>query len=397
VSAETVAELARDWADAVAGTGDAQAQWQVEEGGGWTWQPDGVVVEPGGWDWSGLGWRQCAGATLTDLGNFIIEITVSGTADAAGLSLGPYKDFLVAVNPTTGPRRLQLEVDVAARRWAFRADGQLVGRSWWDAAVRTVEDLLDGRLTLKAHRPERVLFQDLAVHRFEASCRLSVVVACYRFLQRLRLVLRNWCHQELPSGSFEVIVINPHSPDGTHEHLAAVARSYPQVRIRELVVQADRALNKGAMINCAVEATRSDWIWLTDADCLFSPASGAIVMDQLDGDPDRLLFGQRRHLTASQTDDLLSGRLDSVRQFDTLAANPSPRPPDHSPWGYTQIVHRSTLDRLRYTEEFNHFAHSDLAFIEDCRRLGLSFQPVDRLVCLHLHHPFAWYGTSLFL
>jgi hypothetical protein len=146
-----------------------------------------------------------------------------------------------------------------------------------------------------------------------------------------------------------------------------------------------------------VEVSRGGWIWLTDADCLFAPGSGAIVMDQLDGGSDRLLFGQRRYLTSSQTDDLLSGRLDAIRHFDTLAANPSPRAPDHSPWGYTQIVHRSTLDRLRYSEEFNHFAHSDLTFIEDCRRIGLSFQPVDGLVCLHLHHPFAWYGTSLFL
>jgi hypothetical protein len=390
-------QLARGWADAVAGDEDARAQWQVDEGGGWAWQPDGVALEPSGWDWSSLGWRQCAATTLTDLGNFLVEVTVSGTADAAGLSLGPYKDFLVAVNPATGPRRLQLEVDASASCWTFRADGQLIGRNWWDSAVHTVDDLVNGMLTVKAYRPARVLFQDLTVHRFEASCRLSVVVACYRFLQRLRVVLRNWCSQELPSGSYEVIVINPHSPDGTHEHLAAVARSYPHVRIRELVVHADRAMNKGAMINQAVQASRGAWVWLTDADCLFAPTSGPVVMDHLDGDPGRLLFGQRRHLTSGQTDDLLSGRLDSVRHFDALCAGPSARAPDHSPWGYTQIVHRSTLDRLRYREDFDHFAHSDLAFVEDCRREGVSFQPINGLVCLHLQHPFAWYGTNLFL
>jgi Glycosyl transferase family 2 len=392
-----VPELASSWADAVAGDQDAQAQWRIDEGGGWAWQSDGVALERGSWDWPALGWRRCGPAALTELRNFLVEVTVSGTADAAGLSLGPYKDFLVAVNPATGPRRIQLEVDAAAGCWTFRADGQLVERNWWDSAVRTVDDLVSGMLTLKAHRPERVLFQDLTVQTFEASCRLSVVVACYRFLQRLRVALRNWCHQELPTGSYEIIVINPHSPDGTHEHLAAVARSYPHIRIRELVVHADRAMNKGAMINAAVAASRGTWIWLTDADCLFAPNSGAIVMDHLDGDPDRLLFAQRRYLTPSQTDDLLSGRLDSIGEFDVLSANPSPRAPDHSPWGYTQIVHRSTMDRLRYREEYNHFAHSDLAFVEDCRRMGLNFQPVNGLVCLHLHHPFAWYGTNLFL
>jgi glycosyl transferase family 2 len=391
------AQLERQWGAAVADDGDARAQWQVDEGDGWSWQPEGVLLEASGRDWSGLGWRQGTAATLTELRNFVVEVTVTGTADAAGLSFGPYRDFLVSVNPATGPRRLQLEVDAAAGCWTFRADGRLLGRNWWDSGVQSVEDLVGGRLTLKGHRPERVLFRDLAIHRFEASCRLSVVVACYRFLQRLRVTLRNWCHQELPTGSYEVIVINPDSPDGTHEHLAAVARSYPQVRIRELAVHADQATNKGAMINRAVETSRGSWVWLTDADCLFSASSAATVMDRLDDDPDRLLFAQRRHLTPTQTDGLLSGRHDGLRQFDELSANASPQAPDHAPWGYTQIVHRSILHRLRYREEFNHFAHSDLAFVDDCRSAGVNFQPIDDLTCLHLHHPFAWYGTNVFL
>ena len=92
----------------------------------------------------------------------------------------------------------------------------------------------------------------------ENSCRLSVIMTCFRFLQRLKLALRNWCHQDqdLPFGAFEVLIVNPESPDGTHEHLATVARSFPHIRVHEIAVGADLSTNKGAMINRAFEASR---------------------------------------------------------------------------------------------------------------------------------------------
>jgi hypothetical protein len=132
-------------------------------------------------------------------------------------------------------------------------------------------DLFAGVLTLKARWPEEVAFSDLAVQRFACSCRLSVIVICYRYLQRLRIVLRNWCTQRPLPGSWEILVVNPQSPDGTSEHLAAVARSYPHVRVREIAVSAALATNKGAMINRALDLVRGDWIWLTDADCCSVP------------------------------------------------------------------------------------------------------------------------------
>jgi hypothetical protein len=394
-----VPELNKEWAATLAGDGEAQARWWVDEGGGaWGWQPDGVVLEGDGPGWSALGWRRCDAATLTGLQNFLVEVTVSGTAQAAGLSFGPYKDFLVPLHSDAEPRRLQLEVDAASGCWVFRADGQLIlERRWWDRGVNSVADILSGVLTMKALSPEHVVFRDLSFTVFQASCQLTVVMVCHRFLHRLRISLRNWCHQQSPTGSYEVLVVNPQSPDGTGEHLAAVARSYPNLRIRELTVDHHGTVNKGSMINHAVRASRGAWIWLTDADCVFGPSSSAIVMSRLGGDTSRLLFGQRRFLTCSQTDTLLSGQADGLSQFDALCANSSPRPPDHTPWGYTQIVHRSTIETLGYPEEFNHFAHNDLVFVENCRRAGIKIEPVDGLFCLHLDHPFAWYGTDHFL
>lgn len=387
-----------EWARAIDGDQQARAQWEVVDGGGeWSWKDDGVGVRRTGPEWlalRSLGWG--AGAMRRPK-NFVVELTISGKAEAAGLSFGGFKDFLANVDTHTGPRHLQLEVDLDAGRWAFRVDGRLQKRCWWDVAVSSVEDILTGDLRLKVRYAEEVQFRDLAIHALEASCRLSVIVTCHRFLQRLRLSLRNWCHQDLPSGEYEVLVVNPQSPDGTHEHLAAVSRSYPHIRLREISVDNDLAMNKGAMINRALAMSRGEWIWLTDADCLFGPECAAKVLQEVSGRPNHLFFGERRFLTTAQTDALLSGRLDPLREFDDLAVAAVARQPETYQWGYTQIVHRSTLERLPYGEEHNHFAHSDGIFAEACKRNGVMPRRIEGLFCLHLDHPFAWYGSDMFL
>jgi hypothetical protein len=389
--------LVSEWQRALAGEQEVQALWQIVEGGEWRWRHDGLRVRRNASEWLGLGWEGWSGELAMQLGNFMIEVTVSGKAEAAGLSFGPYKDFLAPLAAPDVPRRLQLEVDVGTGCWAFRVDGQLMPRCWWDSAAGSVTDLINGKLTLKAKQVEEVVFRDLTMRLFNASCQLSVIMTCYRFLQRLRLSLRNWCCQESPSGAYELLVVNPRSPDGTHEHLAAVARSYPHVRVREIPVSAALAMNKGAMINQAAQSCRGEWVWLTDADCLFPPNSVAEALKQVAGRPQHLFYGQRRYLTATMTDALLTGRVDGLHEFDELARAQSPRAPENAPWGYTQIVHRSTFTRVRYREDLNHFAHSDGIFTQDCLRHGITPRQIEGLFCLHLDHPFSWYGTDAFL
>jgi glycosyltransferase involved in cell wall biosynthesis len=271
-----------------------------------------------------------------------------------------------------------------------------MNRSWWDAKVRSVEDLLNGTLTLKAKNAETVLFQNLSLHPLLAVCRLSVIMTCFRFVQRLRLALRNWCHQDLPSSAFEVLIVNPESPDGTHELLAAVARGFPHIRVREIAVGADLHTNKGAMINRAFEASRGEWIWLTDADCLFATGSAARVLQQVQGQEQHLFYGQRRRLFPAQTDALLAGRADGLHDFAQLANEPNLRR-ENGPWGFTQIVHRPVFEQIRYSEGVNHYARTDDIFVDDCRKHQISPKQVEGLFCLHIEHPFAWYGTKYFL
>jgi hypothetical protein len=388
--------LGSAWTRALNGDESARREWINEDRGRWSWQGDGPRIKRGDGEWYSLRWNLCDPAALAQLGRFVVAVTVQGNAQAAGLSFGPFRDFLAPA--VAQPTRLQLEVDAIAGSWRFRIDGRLAEPAWWNSAVTRVADICGHTLTLKVRHPEDVVFRDLAFHTFGESCRVSVIITCNRFVQRLRHALRSWCHQSCPSGLHEVIVVNPASADGTHEHLRSVARSYPDVRIAELTVAAKLSTNKGAMINSAIPFSRGEWIWLTDADCVFPAHAVALALDYAANHRNRLLFGQRRYLTPSRTDEILAGRVDTLATFDSLSEGDSGgRPHENAPWGYTQIVHRSFFDRSRYPESFTHYAHGDSHFIEICKSRGLLPEQVPGMFCLHLDHPFAWFGNSEFL
>jgi hypothetical protein len=344
---------------------------------------------------SGGEWSEVVIGALPKSRNSLVEVSMCGAAEAAGISFGSYKDFLAPVARHMGERRLQVEIDADARRWTFRADGVLMGREWWDGAVRTVDDLIDTTLTLKSHNTDEVVFRDLTIRSFESSCRVSVVMTCCRFAQRLRVALASWCRQRVPSGTIEIIVVNPESPDGTHQVMASMAAAYPEVRLREFCVAGTRARNKGWMLNRGSEASVGEWVWFTDADCVF-PDDAVARLLAAQFTPSSLGYGERRHLAKVTTDVVLAGRIDPTLEFDRLA-DQSRGVADIYPWGFTQILHRSQLERIRYREDVDNFAGSDGAFIEDCRKAGLHEVRLDGLRCLHLAHPFAWYGTNHFL
>src|SRR5689334_22154301 len=98
--------LTAGWRRALAGDASARAAWRTAEGGGWSWRRDGALLQGGG-EWSALRWEQCGATALRALRFFTVEVTVGGSARAAGISFGPYKDFLVALRPGA-ERRLRL-------------------------------------------------------------------------------------------------------------------------------------------------------------------------------------------------------------------------------------------------------------------------------------------------
>jgi len=387
--------LGDDWAQALMGDPSAQSQWDNPDSGNWCWRNDGLWLRSGGSEWYNLVWSHSNSSLMRKLEKFVVAITVQGSGQSAGLSFGHFRDFLADVG--SRPKRLQLEVDASAGQWRFRIDGQLTGPAWWNSAITSSNDILDNALILKARWPQELVFQDFTLHVFRKSCRVSIVITCNRFLQRLRVALRNWCHQDVPSGTHEVLVVNPGSPDGTHEYLRSVAQSYPEMRICEVAVAPELASNKGAMINAAIPFCQGAWIWFTDADCVFPTNAVEIAMNYAITRNRRILYGERRYLTSTRTDELLSGRTDGLGSFDVLACDAGPRGADSAPWGYTQIVHRTTFQRLRYPETFDHFAHGDNHFVQMCKSRKVLPERVPGLFCLHLDHPFAWYGNHEFL
>jgi hypothetical protein len=366
------------------------------EGGVYQWRGEQLALSSAGHEWAAAAIHAPWPDLLPGSRNLLIQLFATGEAELAGLSFGPFRDFLTPLsNSPKLTHCLQLELDRSAGFWTFRVDGVLQSRQWWDTAIGGVEDIFNGPLTLKAKRPREVMFHTLTLRAFEGPSRLSVVMTCHRFLQRLRVTLRNWCLQDVPTGMIEVFVVNPESPDGLHEHLAAVSTAFPHVRFRQIVVPASMARNKGSMINRAVRAARGEWIWLTDSDCLFDKNAAATALTWTQSRPRRLLFCERRFLSHENTQALLAGSLDSSADFRRLTAESMMA--EAAPYGYTQIVPRVALMRWPYREDLNHYADSDLTFLEKCRRNQVKPVRIDGLTCLHLAHPFAWYGTAVFL
>lgn len=368
------------------------SDWIADQADRWSTQENSARVRRGSAEWTEL----CG--TLSLLGDVdpgadvLLEAVVSGRGDAAGMSFGAYKDFLVPLAAADQRYLLQLDLGRSAP-WRFCINGRLQEAAWWNSEARKPDDLWLHPLRLKARHPDDVWFEEVALLPFAAPPMISVVMTSNRFAQRLRMALACWARQEVDRGSFEVIVVNPASPDATAAVVAAAAWSFPHLRLTELAVEADIGRNKGAQINRAARLARGRWVLLTDADCLFPPTTMARIMREISSGQPRLLFGERRHLSMRHAHAILAGAL---QPFENGLME-APTHSDRSPFGYTQIVPRSVLHSVRYRETINHFAHTDEIFVGDCARRGIRATLLDGLACLHLTHPFSWYGTNEFL
>ncbi len=370
--------------------------WTTDHPRHWSGAGAGVRVRATADEWTEL---RCPSSLLERIapdGHALVETIVSGKAGAAGLSFGHFKDFLIELPHDDRTHLLQLEIERGAG-WRLRIDGCLREPGWWTSAAAGADDLWGHELRLKVRYAQNVLFEELSLLPLAAAPEVSVLITCNRFGQRLRAALRAWSRQEAEPGSFEVIVANPASADATHAIIAAAAASFPQARIAELELDPSSGRNKGAMINRAARWARGSWVLLTDADCLFLPSTIRLLREAGASGRWDLRFGERHHLSLRQTQAVLAGAIDQAETALYEAALSSARPPERSPHGYAQFVPRSLLQAVRYSEAVNHFAHTDQIFVADCLRRGVAATLLEGLTCLHLTHPFAWYGTHLYL
>ena len=162
-------QLMNEWNRSLDGDGQSRAHWRLVEGDGWSWEGNALCAGHCNSEWSAYQYSRCDPPTLRALKKFVVEVTVSGSGGAAGLSFGPYKDFLVELDPADGERHLRLEVDSSSDTWVFRVDGEPAERCWWDSSVRDTADLVGGTLAFKARRPKCARFRNLSIHAFQLN------------------------------------------------------------------------------------------------------------------------------------------------------------------------------------------------------------------------------------
>jgi hypothetical protein len=350
-----------------------------------------VVASPTArWRWLGLPTET---QELIGAGNAVrVSALVSGASIAAGFAYRGV-NYTTPLAKGAWARRLSLDIGADGLPSVFTVDG-VETAAWEHASIASV----DGEgLSLVTFGAADVTYEALELHQFEREPTLSIVITSHRFLQRLRVSLLAWARQEAPTGSYEVIIVNSGNADGMTQHIAAVAGSYPEFRVRQIL--AEGVTDKGKLINKAAESCRGDYVWMTDADCLFSDQAVSLVLSAVEeaGASQRLFFAERRHLRRQESERLLAGRTDGVREFAALLAAATERAPQAYPWGYTQIVASDVLRNIGYSEAGTAYAHSDGLFVDACESEGLSLTAVDGLICIHMAHPFAWYGTDSFL
>src|SRR4051812_49696180 len=89
---------------------------------------------------------------------------------------------------------------------------------------------------------------------------VSIILPCRNEAEYIEECLTSILKQDLPKGSFEIIVADGMSTDGTREFLDEMSRQYPEVRVLNNL---GRIVSTG--LNAAIKAARGEIIVRMDA------------------------------------------------------------------------------------------------------------------------------------
>ena len=232
-----------------------------------------------------------------------------------------------------------------------------------------------------------------------ASVDLSILVCCYKYLQRFRIFLQSIVRQQHPLERIEVCIVAPGNPDGLYEYMNVVRLAHPALRFRLIEVDAVTGANKGKMLNAGFRASSGPVIMVADGDLVLGPDFVSHMLSQYQ--PERILGCWRTPLNKTVTAHIVCGNLDPVenfaelrKQWDQDEAHDGVR---QGMLGYCQIVSRAAFERVGYPEEFEGFNQSDIVFIERLQAIGLRNHFLQDHFVLHLSHHRDWTGTKVFL
>jgi glycosyltransferase involved in cell wall biosynthesis len=138
---------------------------------------------------------------------------------------------------------------------------------------------------------------------------VSVIVCAHDEEENLKILIPLLCAQEYPS--FEVIVVDDRSNDGTHDYLMEASAAYKKLRYITVEHLPDHMNGKKYGLTLGIKAARHEHILLTDADC--QPAGNYWIRDMMLGYNDTTEFVLGHSMYQSE-----KGFLNLFIRFETL-------------------------------------------------------------------------------
>jgi glycosyltransferase involved in cell wall biosynthesis len=212
--------------------------------------------------------------------------------------------------------------------------------------------------------------------------RISVVVPTYNRLDTLRTVIPALVSQDLGPGTFEIIVADSQSTDGTAEFLAEVAREHPFVRHLP-----GPYTGRASARNAGIEAARAPVVFFIDADIIASPDLLARHLAHHDAPSPRAVVGME--VQVNSFDDYVEKRDDASKRAPLHGEAPK-----RLSWLYfltgNASVPKAELDRVgRFDEDFTGYGHEDLELGYRLQQAGIPIVYEPRAIDYHWH-PVPW-------
>ena len=250
------------------------------------------------------------------------------------------------------------------------------------------------------HQPHNSLFDKIG-YKFSnggnqkaKSLKISILTCCHRFLQRFQIFIQSICRQQFDLADVEVIVANPHSPDGLSDYLKLLQESHSTPVITEILLDPKYFRNRGFMLQKAFEQAQGEIVIGMDCDLVLPLDFLQRIVETVQANPDRIVGIYRNFLTPNTTALILTGNLDPYANFETLKLEDQEEPNGYrGVLGYCQALTHEAWKRVGYPVEFDEIAKSDVAFNDRLATIQITPLFLRNVVALHLHHERNWTPT----
>jgi glycosyltransferase involved in cell wall biosynthesis len=227
---------------------------------------------------------------------------------------------------------------------------------------------------------------------------VSIVTCCYRYLQRFRVFAQSICRQNFNLSNVEVVVANPHSPDGLSAYISLLKKTYQAPLFQEVLLDSTHRRNRGLLIQEAFKLSRGRVVIGMDCDLVLPPEFVQRVVETVRTNPKRVIGVYRSFLTLKTTAAILTGAIDPFEQYLTLAGEDQDETLGYrGVLGYCQATTREAWEATGYPIEFEGSAKSDVEFNERLTKIGVQPLFLRDTVVLHLNHERNWLGTDNYL